>query len=336
MGRTERSLESAGSPITTLAQQLRLLRKQAGLTFREMAENSTIGYTHTTFSRVGGGKLLTEKAVREFTEICGGDYRRIAPLLRQARKHKHVAGRSGTPRAGRTAMHPPNVSDEHDLLLAMKTIRLAAGQPSLREIEYMAEDLPGGTRLARSTVGEVLQGKQFPTRAFVETFATVCGASRSDIRAWKRAWTIAKAVRDDLPRPDSKLATSRLEKSNIEELFNSVLQIKIFEGEWMPSERERKVAVADLFGRDAFGDGVGASSAQTLMQTSGFAPIVKFPGRNRPWKSKCLRCDSIVHPRLLDVVQRRFACEHCVQLAVRHPRRKNTEMRVVLGETVAG
>jgi hypothetical protein len=55
--------------------------------------------------------------------------------------------------------------------------------------------------------------------------------------------------------------------------------------------------------------------AMADMQSSGFEPLVDFPGVSEPWKSRCKTCKAIVTPRLTNV-RRGHGCKVCSKVKV--------------------
>lgn len=71
-GRPERDVDPNGGPVQRLAHELRELRKEAGLTYREMAQAS--GRGASTLSRAAAGEQLPAwPVVRAYVEACRGD-----------------------------------------------------------------------------------------------------------------------------------------------------------------------------------------------------------------------------------------------------------------------
>lgn len=62
------------------------------------------------------------------------------------------------------------------------------------------------------------------------------------------------------------------------------------------------------------------------MVAAGVKPIEPYPGRNKPWRSRCLTCDRIVTPRLDSVLRGRGGCKYCGGKEV-HPADAESVMR---------
>jgi hypothetical protein len=56
---------------------------------------------------------------------------------------------------------------------------------------------------------------------------------------------------------------------------------------------------------------VDEQDAIRLMKKNYFSPIAKYPGSQKPWKSKCLKCGQTTSPRYSHVVQRGHCCKYC-------------------------
>src|ERR1700759_4491469 len=71
MGPPERTINASG-PVPDLAQQLRLLRQEAGLTLRQLA--SRTGLSAATLSVAASGRELpTWKVTSAYVQACGAD-----------------------------------------------------------------------------------------------------------------------------------------------------------------------------------------------------------------------------------------------------------------------
>lgn len=56
---------------------------------------------------------------------------------------------------------------------------------------------------------------------------------------------------------------------------------------------------------------VDEEDAIAKMRKSNFEPLVPYPSSQKPWKSRCLKCQKISSPRYSHVVQRGHCCKHC-------------------------
>ena len=55
--------------------------------------------------------------------------------------------------------------------------------------------------------------------------------------------------------------------------------------------------------------------ALRIMKKSGFLPLVEFPGSNKPWKSKCTKCNKTTSPTYWNV-SKGTGCKYCSGRAV--------------------
>lgn len=110
-----------------------------------------------------------EQAARQSGHTPDG--REVAPAPRGERKLELV-------------YHPAH------LLEAMHQARLAAGQPSLREMEKKARDLGAGP-LPRSTVADILAGFRMPSEELLVAYVQACGQRGRRLTLWRNAWARA-------------------------------------------------------------------------------------------------------------------------------------------------
>ncbi|MEU1906242.1 helix-turn-helix domain-containing protein [Streptomyces hygroscopicus] len=195
MGRTPGARAEA-DPVVGLAQWLRSLRRQAGLTYQQMAHRTdAAGFAPATFWRAARGTTVPRWAVVEaFVTACGGDPgqargRWTAAAERRREVPAGPGGRREEPVLGPEFIHTPA-----QLLQAMRAMRLDAGGPSLRELEDRAR-FHGVTLLPHSTVGAVLRGERMPSKTLLLHFVAACGVSRAPIGVWEDAWDRADAYR---------------------------------------------------------------------------------------------------------------------------------------------
>lgn len=217
MGRPQEPLDPSGGPVVRLAQALRLLRERARLTYGEMEAKSRTSakpYTRSTFSRAANGVTVpSADVVAEYTRICGGDTAMVAAMEKLRVAARRTRYRPGPSRTSREARYPWAVENRHDLLSLMKSQRLAAGQPALRDIVHRAA--AHGARIRRSTLHDVLSGRRLPARELLLAFALACGVAKTDIRDWDEAWmrVVAKEKNLPLPAPVARKAHKRLTPS---------------------------------------------------------------------------------------------------------------------------
>ncbi len=56
---------------------------------------------------------------------------------------------------------------------------------------------------------------------------------------------------------------------------------------------------------------LGSKQAVKLMREAFCEPLVPYPGSHVPWKSRCMKCDSLVHPRLGSIKSGQGGCRKC-------------------------
>jgi hypothetical protein len=72
-------------------------------------------------------------------------------------------------------------------------VRLAAGQPSLRELQKRARDLGTGP-LPRSTLADVLAGFRMPSEELLIAYVRACGEQGHLLTLWRHAWARAQGT----------------------------------------------------------------------------------------------------------------------------------------------
>jgi transcriptional regulator with XRE-family HTH domain len=200
MGRRKRPL-NADAPYQELAQTLRELRTQAGLSYRTMADRiSDPGCSASTLSRADGGQCLPRKSVViAYGSACGASAGAMETLWRRARSNTRAAkGNRNTRRTTTSPWRPAETSttrarvleliDEPlQLLQAMQQLHRAAGEPSLRELQRRAQRmrLPA---LPKSTLADILTGIRVPTEQQLMTFVVCCGEAGPRALRWRSAY----------------------------------------------------------------------------------------------------------------------------------------------------
>ena len=56
---------------------------------------------------------------------------------------------------------------------------------------------------------------------------------------------------------------------------------------------------------------LGSAQAIQMMREAFCEPLVPYPGTGVPWKSRCLKCDSLIQPRLGGIQSGQGACRKC-------------------------
>lgn len=83
-------------------------------------------------------------------------------------------------------LDPSHVQTKEDLARLLRVLRARADSPSYRQLEKQA--LERGDVLARTTLGEVLNGRRLPSKAFLRAFLGLCGIDPDTDRRWERVW----------------------------------------------------------------------------------------------------------------------------------------------------
>ncbi|HSA51229.1 MAG TPA: helix-turn-helix transcriptional regulator [Yinghuangia sp.] len=189
MGRPEAPLQAG--PTGALAQQLRDLRSQAGLTYKDMADRTKLCSAATLARAADGRHVPTRAVLEEYVRICGGDE---APTLRLwKRARRRAAEQQARTRQGpapRRRRRLDGVSSPDDLAAMMHAVRVASGNPSLRVLQARAKK-SGAHPLAPSTVSDVLSGKRPPSWKLLEAYLRACEVPPTLDHRWWSAWVRA-------------------------------------------------------------------------------------------------------------------------------------------------
>jgi vWA-MoxR associated protein C-terminal domain/Effector-associated domain 2/vWA-MoxR associated protein middle region 0 len=117
------------------------------------------------------------------------------------------------------SIHLDEVTTVEEFSVALQRLRVAAGSPSLRDLETHARRL--GQHLPKSTVGEMLAGRRLPRRAMVMAFVRACGVDEDESLRWREAWERIAA------RPlHSPLATRVLDVADQNRLVTAFMMIE--------------------------------------------------------------------------------------------------------------
>ncbi|MGW7459974.1 helix-turn-helix domain-containing protein [Streptomyces sp. NPDC054797] len=204
MGRANSAL--AEHTARGLSQWLLSLRQASGLTISQVAirtERVGLPTSRSTLYRAelvpAAGKRPSVPAwpvVEAYTKACGGSIAEARRLWTKAASVWAPGKTSSVPR--RPAMAPQYISEPADLLIAMRDLRLRAGNPSLRELEKRAVTSSGAvTVLPRSTLGAVLNGTRHCRRDLLADFVRACGVTKeSEVMRWLAAWDRIEASRN--------------------------------------------------------------------------------------------------------------------------------------------
>ena len=78
------------------------------------------------------------------------------------------------------------VNTRDDLIELLRTVRIRADTPSLRELETRTRKTRNP--LSKTTVAEMLNGVRFPRKATLVAFLSACGVRGDSVDSWLRAW----------------------------------------------------------------------------------------------------------------------------------------------------
>ncbi|WP_406472593.1 helix-turn-helix domain-containing protein [Streptomyces platensis] len=185
MGRPENDLPLTSNwPLYSLASWLRIQRKEAGLTYRSLADKTASSprpLSASTLQRAADGSRIPSLSVVEaYAAACGASVKEASKMWRAARTHvRRPPGMFPKPRL---------INDSAELRTALYTVYVKAGALPLREMERRA----GYGRLPRTTLGRMLNGGTMLKRDQLTAFLEVCEVPVKDypdwLDAWERAW----------------------------------------------------------------------------------------------------------------------------------------------------
>jgi transcriptional regulator with XRE-family HTH domain len=198
MGRPERTISASG-PVPDFAQQLRLLRQEAGLTLRQLAGRT--GLSAATLSVAASGRELpTWKVTRTYVQACGADpedWR--ARWEHSTRSSWHPRGPwpagsrselSGQGQAdevvfpGGPAPLPVTAETTREFMACLRRVKIWAGDPPVRTLARRAG-------LPPSTMQDFLrrERQKLPPVRAVCAFLEACGVNDQNIMAeWVFVW----------------------------------------------------------------------------------------------------------------------------------------------------
>ncbi len=128
-------------------------------------------------------------------------------------------------------LDPASAASKEELARCLRMLRIRADSPSYRDLEKQALQL--GRSLPRTTLGEVLSGRRFPSKAFLLVFVELCGVDPAADPAWESAWNrLAVRYKADVraeprpgaedPRPDQSRQELRAARQRVRELEEEV------------------------------------------------------------------------------------------------------------------
>lgn len=180
MGRPEKPIRTLNPHLLMLATYLRETRKEAGLTYAELAARTCHICSATTLQRAASGERIPRlEVVEAYVLACGPrSAERARRLWRHARSYEHGANYTNAPR-------PRLVESAADLRAALRATYYKAGAMPLREMERRA----GLGRLPRTTMRRMLDGATMLDQEQLRSFLMVCDVPERDHQDWLDAWT---------------------------------------------------------------------------------------------------------------------------------------------------
>ncbi|TDT93302.1 hypothetical protein EDD99_8111 [Streptomyces sp. 846.5] len=165
-----------------LAEQLRVLRDDAGLTNVELAVKLAVDIV-TVRRAASGNSVPKRKLVEDWAQVCSGETEtgKVVGMWRQARyqDRRNRAGRPSTP-----LPNPDLVSSRQMLSEALAELYERAGAPSFREMEERGGQY--GT-LPQNTARRIVQRQTLPRdEKQFRAFLTACEVTRPN--AWAAAF----------------------------------------------------------------------------------------------------------------------------------------------------
>jgi transcriptional regulator with XRE-family HTH domain len=189
MGRRENPIDTPNKPLALLASWLRATRREAGVTYAQLAQRTL--FSAATLARAASGQSVPKpEVVVAFAEGCGGDVRAAKYMWKRA-FHDRVQANDGRRRT--RTVHISLVRDFSELHEAMLDLYRGEGAPSYRELDSRARSR--GDRIPRSTLGRFLNRTNVPSRGFVIAFSRACGVPDFEVEMWGQAWDRAKLPR---------------------------------------------------------------------------------------------------------------------------------------------
>ncbi|MFE0449098.1 helix-turn-helix domain-containing protein [Streptomyces fungicidicus] len=189
MGRPEKPVDHTVPALGALAEHLRAMRQDAGLTYRQLAERTH--YSAAQLKRAASGERLpTYELVLSYARGCCVPWVRKTEWDRmqatnlyeeafQAVRRNRIEARAST-----VLPKPEYVRDQADLSGAMRDAWSHAGRLPSREMEARSAG-----QLPHSTAHAICKGRCIPRdfRQFV-TFLHACEISGTALGPWFRAW----------------------------------------------------------------------------------------------------------------------------------------------------
>ncbi|MFF9819804.1 helix-turn-helix domain-containing protein [Streptomyces sp. NPDC014006] len=247
MGRPEKPVDQPVYALKVLAEILRSMRREANLTFADLAARTH--YSASQLQRASGGMdLPTWHVVRAYTEACSAlcDEATKAKNMNFARVAHDAASdamRSVRRDARRSTVlpKPQYVRDQADLSGALRDAWARAGRPSMRDMEADSLGL-----LPRSTAHAICKGRTVPRnfRQFV-AFLDACNVTGAALKPWYGAFLKVFGMPYD---GDVAAVLGFFTGSSARE---SLLDFYLENCTTKEEETQRLMAIARLYPRDA-------------------------------------------------------------------------------------
>lgn len=137
-------------------------------------------------------------------------------------------------------LDPTAAVSKEEFARYMRMLRARADSPAYRDLEKRA--LQSGRSLPRTTQGEVLSGRRFPTKAFLLTFVELCGVRPDQARTWERAWNrLAVQYKVDVQRSGVPATSGQLDQAEEDPDLLGQLQEQMSQARQSASEQRRIV-----------------------------------------------------------------------------------------------
>jgi transcriptional regulator with XRE-family HTH domain len=187
MGRPEKPVDHTVPALGALAEHLRAMRRDAGLTYRQLAERTN--YSSAQLKRAASGvSLPAYKLMLSYARGCSldrtGEWARMQATslyeeANRAVRRKHIEARASTVRP-----KPEYARDPADLSGAMRDAWARAGRLPSRQMEARSAG-----QLPHSTAHAICKGRCIPRdlRQFV-AFLHACEIRGTALGPWFRAW----------------------------------------------------------------------------------------------------------------------------------------------------
>ncbi len=185
--------QSGPDAYAALGAHLREQRQLAGLSLRALAARleGRPGCSAPSLCRAERGRSSVRWAtVAGFLDACGADVRPARKLWFEASlvKKKQPRPAKAATHVTRPGLTPQLIGTPAALIEAMRLLRINRGSPTFRDLERRARrDL--GSRLARSTLSDVLRGSQLPSESFFRTYLLALGLTPLEAQPWLSAWS---------------------------------------------------------------------------------------------------------------------------------------------------